>query len=428
MSPEPPGPTLYLFDDARARDWVPFHLTRPIGELLYGCLLLRERAERYWEVECRGHIAGEELLGFTEPGAPSTVVPGRVPTDEDRILVSSRVVPELETRPELPKPDEGSDMPRTLTLEGEVVGWHIPAGAPNPEVADLLDPGRGGYEAPPESSIPLVGEILRHPWDLISGNPERILEDVPLLFPHSSAFLPPEAEQIGDDFSVSTGRKVALEPGVVLDTRSGPIRLSDNVRIRSHTRLEGPVFVGSQSTILGGNLGAVSIGERCKVRGEVEETVIMGFSNKAHDGFLGHAYLGRWVNLGAMTTNSDLKNNYGTVRVRTPEREIDTGLLKFGCLLGDHVKTGIGTLLNTGTMVGAGANLFGGAMPPKYVPPFSWGSGHELGEYRIEEFLETAGTVMGRRDQDLPEEQRALLLRAWERTREERGGDRKSVV
>ncbi|MDX1567907.1 MAG: putative sugar nucleotidyl transferase, partial [Longimicrobiales bacterium] len=209
------GPALYLFEDARAREWDPFHLTRPVGELLYGCLLLRERAERFWDVDCRGHLAGEELLGFTEPGAPPTLVLGQVPVDVDRVLVSSRVVPDLEEAPRLHRaPGEGAPKgggedrarstgeegttagrPRALTLEGEVVGWHIPAGAPNPRIQDLLEPGRGGYEAPLESSVPLVGRLLHHPWDLISGNPERIRRDVPLLFPHSSAFLPPEAEQ-----------------------------------------------------------------------------------------------------------------------------------------------------------------------------------------------------------------------------------------
>jgi UDP-N-acetylglucosamine diphosphorylase/glucosamine-1-phosphate N-acetyltransferase len=154
----------------------------------------------------------------------------------------------------------------------------------------------------------------------------------------------------------------------------------------------------------------VSIGPVCKVHGEVEETVVLGYSNKAHDGFLGHAYLGMWVNLGALTTNSDLKNNYGDVRVWTPGGETDTGSRKVGCFLGDHVKTAIGTMINTGTVVEAGANIFGG-MPPKYVPPFSWGD--PGGEYDIDRFLETAAIVLGRRDVELGGGQRALLREAF---------------
>ena len=140
-------------------------------------------------------------------------------------------------------------------------------------------------------------------------------------------------------------------------------------------------FSGRNSIILGGVLSEVSIGPVCKVRGEVECSLILGYSNKGHDGFLGHAYLGRWVNLGAFTTNSDLKNSYGQVRVGGASGPVDTGLMKVGCFLGDHVKTGIGTFLNTGTVIGTGSNVFGGAMPPTYVPPFSWGSGHRLDEY-----------------------------------------------
>jgi hypothetical protein len=156
----------------------------------------------------------------------------------------------------------------------------------------------------------------------------------------------------------------------------------------------------------------------------VESTVILGYTNKAHDGFLGHAYLGRWVNLGALTTNSDLKNNYGMVRAGGPEGSRETGLTKAGCLLGDHVKTGIGTFLNTGTVVGAGSNLFGGRMPPRWVPPFSWGSGEDLSEYHIEKFLEVAVRVMDRRSVRLTQATASLLRRAWEDTAPQRSRHR----
>lgn len=401
---------LYLFDDARARGWAPFRLTRPVGELLYGCLLLRERAERHWSTECRGHLAGEELLGFDEPGAPPIVVRGQVPADTDRILLSSRFVPAWTEAPTLKD--------RTaFTVEGEVVGWYLPSGAPTPDDGELTNPSTDPADG---RSLELTGRTLRHPWDLVSDNAQRIGEDVPALFPHSHAFLPPHVDQIGDDHAISVGRDVTFEPGIVLDVRNGPVRLSDGVRVRAFTRIEGPAFVGANTTLLGGSFSAISVGPVCKVRGEMEETVVLGYSNKAHDGYLGHAYLGRWVNLGAMTTNSDLKNNYGSIRVQGHEIEVDTGLLKLGCFLGDHAKTGIGTLLNTGTVIGAGSNLFGAAMPPKYVPPFSWGTGHDLGTYRLEAFLDTAATVMARRDRELTEEQRALLRRAWESTRHER--------
>ena len=202
-----------------------------------------------------------------------------------------------------------------------------------------------------------------------------------------------------------------IAPGVVLDTRHGPIRLDDGVVVEPFTRLVGPAYVGHDTILLGGPFDAISIGPVCKVHGEVEESVILGYSNKAHDGFLGHAYLGMWVNLGALTTNSDLKNNYGDVRLWTPAGEADTGSRKIGCFLGDHVKTAIGTLLNTGTVVEAGSNIFGG-MPPKYVPPFSWGAPDSV--YDIDRFLETAAIVLGRRDVVLTDSQRDLLQAAFD--------------
>jgi UDP-N-acetylglucosamine diphosphorylase/glucosamine-1-phosphate N-acetyltransferase len=173
--------------------------------------------------------------------------------------------------------------------------------------------------------------------------------------------------------------------------------------------------------VFGGPVGTSSIGPVCKVRGEVAESVLLGYVNKAHDGHLGHALLGRWVNLGAATINSDLKNNYRPVRVWTPTGEEDTGLTKVGCFLGDHVKTGIGTVLNTGTVVGAGSNVFGGLMPPTVVPAFSWGAGDALTTYRFDKFLETAEAAMARRGQTLTPGVRDILAAAWEATRAERG-------
>ena len=144
--------------------------------------------------------------------------------------------------------------------------------------------------------------------------------------------------------------------------------------------------------------------------------VFCGFDNKAHDGYLGHALVGRWVNLGALTTNSDLKNDYGPVRVDLPGGTVDTGLMKVGALLGDHVKTGIGTVLNTGTVVGAGSNVFGGGMPPKAIPPFSWVGGGAVVPYRWEKFLQVAQTVVARRDQPWTPGVEAVLHRLWTAT------------
>ncbi len=212
---------------------------------------------------------------------------------------------------------------------------------------------------------------------------------------------------------------VQLEPGTLLDAREGPIQLGADVEIRAGTRLAGPAAIGTRSRLLGGSFERIATGPYAYLHGELADSVVLGYTNKAHDGYIGHSYLGRWVNLGALTTNSDLKNNYRPVRVWTPAGVTDTGRTKVGCFLGDHVKTGIGMLLGTGAVVGAGANLFGVAMPPRYVQPFSWGEGEDLGEYRLADFLETAAAAMKRRGVELDERGRRHLESCW---REGRGG------
>jgi UDP-N-acetylglucosamine diphosphorylase/glucosamine-1-phosphate N-acetyltransferase len=402
---------LFLFDDARARSWAPFRSTRPVGELLHGCLLQRERWERATGLSCAGHIAGSELAGFDEDGAPPVVALAEMASDQPRTLVSSRAVPPIGSRVPIP------DGPATLVVAGEVVGWHLPAGSELPTSEGLLAPGSMGEVGP---VVEIEGNVLGWPWDLVEANPDRIREDAIRLQSHGGAFLLTDVHVRGDH-PISMGHRVTVEPGVIFDVTEGPIRIEDRVRVRAPARLTGPVWIGADSTILGGEIGHSSIGPVCKIRGEVQTSVVLGYANKAHDGYLGHALLGRWVNLGAMTTCSDLKNSLSSVRVRLdPDRSVDTGLLKVGCFLGDHVKTGIGTMINTGTVVGAGANVFGAVMPPTYVPPFSWGSGSELTEYRLDKFLEVAEATMARRDMALTASARALVQRAWEASRPER--------
>jgi hypothetical protein len=185
--------------------------------------------------------------------------------------------------------------------------------------------------------------------------------------------------------------------------------------VRTGARLAGPIATGPDCRLLGGAYSIVSAGPRCALRGELEETTAFGYMNKAHDGFIGHAVIGRWVNLGALTTNSDLKNTYGKISLGGPAGPVETDLMKIGCLLGDHVRTAIGTLLNTGTVVGAGASVFGGRMPPKWVPPFAWGADGEAVSYDLVRFVETAATVLGRRGVEADEQVRGWWSDCWQR-------------
>ena len=394
---------LYLFDDRGARRWAPFSLTRPVGELLFGCLTLRERAELVFGTRCAGHLSRRALVGFDEVGAAACISLDQVEADGTRILLSSRAAPGFQ---QVQLPEE----PARITVGGTPAGWVLPPGAGLPSELWLRDPSIDpGYER----TLELAGEVLERPWDLVGRNPERVARDIAARWAEDSQ--PEGTVRIGDGH-VSLGDEAEVEPGVVLDTRAGPIRLAEGVRVEGPARLAGPLFVGPATVVAGGTIRASSLGPACRVHGEVGTSVLLGFVNKAHDGYLGHALVGQWVNLGALTTNSDLKNNYGTVKVWTPDGDVDTGQIKVGCFLGDHVKTGIGTLFNTGTVVGAGSNVFGGVMPPVTLPPFSWGSGDRLVAHRLDEFMETAARVMARRDVSMTPGVERILREAWSAT------------
>jgi UDP-N-acetylglucosamine diphosphorylase / glucose-1-phosphate thymidylyltransferase / UDP-N-acetylgalactosamine diphosphorylase / glucosamine-1-phosphate N-acetyltransferase / galactosamine-1-phosphate N-acetyltransferase len=408
------APRLYLFDDNAARDWQPFALTRPAGELLLGAYTLRARAERVLHAKCAGHISSAHLIGFEEHDAAPVIDRAAIPGDAARIFVSSRFVVD-----DVALPDR-LERATVLHVADEVVGMAMPAGAPNPEPSWFEQPDDRGAN----TGLAVRGRMIRNVWDLVAQNPAQVERDF-----HSAA----AAQAAGPDASsdlpdglqairyrpglLRLGSNVTIEPHVVFDFSNGPIWLGDDVSVLSFARIAGPAFIGAGSSLLGGPCATISIGPRCKIRGELEESIVLGYSNKAHDGFLGHAYVGRWVNLGALTTNSDLKNNYGNIRIWTPGGDVDTGLMKLGCLIGDHAKTGIGALINTGSVIGAGSNIYGSELPPKYVPPFSWGSGSTLTTYELERFMNVAETVMRRRDVTLSSGMRHVLESAWQRTR-----------
>jgi NDP-sugar pyrophosphorylase family protein len=182
-----------------------------------------------------------------------------------------------------------------------------------------------------------------------------------------------------------------IEACAVLDARGGPIHIGKNTIVRPQSYLRGPLLIGPE----------------CRIGGEVTHSIFKGYSNKAHYGFIGHSYVGEWVNLGAGTTNSNLKNNYGPVKVWSEGKVVDTGQQFLGCYIDDFVKTGIGTLINTGTVIGFGANVFGGnptivgKLTPKYIAPFSWG---ENEKYRLDDFLKAAGEMMRRRGREMDSE------------------------
>lgn len=257
------------------------------------------------------------------------------------------------------------------------------------------------------------GAIYRR--ELFGVNPDLALDLPGWTLPTSLA---PWSDQPGWEGAVVRnpeqvwcGPQVRVAGGAVLDATAGPIILDRGVTVMPFCYLEGPLYLGAGATVKAGAsvYGESSFGVHSKIAGEIGESTFGDFSNKQHDGFIGHAVLGSWVNLGAMTTCSDLKNNYGSVRVDLGAGEVDSRQRFVGLLMGDHAKTAIGTLFNTGTSVGFATNIFGGVMPPKFVANFRWGGEPGCPEYAVGRALETAEVVMSRRGCILTDAQRRLF-------------------
>ena len=235
---------------------------------------------------------------------------------------------------------------RRLAHRGTTVAWLVPAGE--------------RWEGPQErgDAVEVEGLLLRGSFDLVTALERFLCEDCTDFRGASSSGVPEGSVVLGDPADVIV-MGAAVEPGVVFDVRQGAVVLEAGVEVRHGTRLEGPVFVGTNSKVLGGFIRASTFGPECRVHGEIATSAFLGYANKAHDGFVGHSVVGHWVNLGALTTTSNLKNTYGPVRLVVGDRRIDTGRQYLGTLFGDHAKTAIGTMLGTGTVVGTGANVFG---------------------------------------------------------------------
>jgi UDP-N-acetylglucosamine diphosphorylase/glucosamine-1-phosphate N-acetyltransferase len=218
-------------------------------------------------------------------------------------------------------------------------------------------------------------------------------------------------------------RSAVIKPGTVLDAEDGPIYIGKDVKVFPQSTIIGPVCILAGSSI---KVGAqiyenTTIGPVCKIGGEVEESIIHGYSNKQHAGFLGHSYLGTWINLGAGTNNSDLKNNYSKVKVQVGTEQVNTGLTFVGLTMGDHSKSAIGTTFNTGTVVGVCCNIFGSGFPPKYIPSFTWGGLQKpFTVYDVEKAIGVARVAMARRNIELTDVESDLIREVYHATAEER--------
>lgn len=380
LEPENPGP-----------EWEPFAGVRPVAELRAGVWRIRER----WEAALRMDTTA--ILGGTAAGFHENDEPPSEPLGEIR---GPAVVARSDFAPSGLAPEATAET-RRLTADGTTVGWILPAGAT----------WRRDDETGP--AVNIEGLHLPGCYHLLTALEMFLGADCADFCAGERDALPDGSVVIGDPERVVL-RGALVEPGVVFDVRNGAIVLEAGVEVRHGTRLEGPLYAGEHTRLLGGFIRNSAFGPWCVVRGEVATSVFIGFANKAHDGFVGHSILGHWVNLGAGTTTSNLKNTYGEVRLSVRETGIPTGRLNVGTLFGDHAKTAIGTMLPTGTVIGAGANLFGPGQVPKYVPPLSWGS---LGVERLDEagFLKVASRVMPRRQVEFTPDREASLRAIYQR-------------
>jgi UDP-N-acetylglucosamine diphosphorylase/glucosamine-1-phosphate N-acetyltransferase len=246
------------------------------------------------------------------------------------------------------------------------------------------------------------GQMVHFLWDLVEQNAEQLRRDhqaqaAVTSQPARSLSLVGPAERLAIDPSAR------VDPMVVADTTQGPVTIDRDTVVAAFSRLEGPCYIGPRTHVLGARIRAgTTVGPNCRIGGEVEASIIQGNANKYHEGFLGHSYVGEWVNFGAGTQNSDLRNDYGDVRVTVQGRQVATGLTKVGSFIGDHTKTGLGTLLNTGSNVGAFCNLLpAGTLLPRYFPSFcSYWNGAVVDKADLPGLLRTAREVMRRRDTD----------------------------
>jgi len=393
--------TIVLFEDVYTYHLYPFHLVRPVCDMASGMFTLYERMARLYpqsriEILCRPEI--RDLVRES----------GRFLFDESAFKHAERYV-FINARTAFAARHR-FDIDTCCIEQDTLVYLHVGPGRISEDWSqrdfldgECLEKARmlGLDERRPEH------KLFQYPWDIVNHVGKAIEHDALIAAP---VWTQPGEGMLGD--RIALGPDVRVDPGCILDSRQGPVILEAGVSVSQRSIITGPAWIGAGASIDAARIhSGVSIGQGCRIGGEVECSIVYPWTNKHHDGFLGHACVGSWVNIGAMTTNSDLRNDYGEITVRMQGREFRTGQIKLGVMIGDFSKLGIGLLLNTGTVLGVGANLwFDGALIKGEVPSFVWGGAAPWSEYRINKFLDTMQTVMQRRGQKPGDALRKRLL------------------
>jgi len=399
---------------------LPLVYMRPTYELRCGILTLKDKILRHFpdakvSLHCRNYLA-EHLAELYPQYEINTIS-----SEDECLFINGRILAENDflDKIDLKNPND------VLYVNGEYI---VAAKVSGSKLNDLKNSLHDLYTLSDFDGLfkqQVDVKLINYPWDLINNNADQIKKDFEYLIKTKENKINGKiydgVHLLNKDY-IFIDEGTSIKPGVVLDAEGGPIYIGKGVKIFPNAVIEGPAYIGDKTAI---KIGAkiyegTSIGEVCKVGGEVENSIIHAYSNKQHEGFLGHSYLAMWVNIGADTNNSDLKNNYGSVKVYINGELVDSGSQFVGLTMGDHSKTGINTMFNTGTVVGVSCNIYGSGIPPKYVPSFSWGGADMLTTYDLERSLEVARRVMARRNVSMTSAEEKLFRKVFDLTREER--------
>jgi UDP-N-acetylglucosamine diphosphorylase/glucosamine-1-phosphate N-acetyltransferase len=407
-----------IFEDDQYRRLFPLVYFRPVYDLRCGITSLREKILQAYPkagitLHCRPYLA--EVVHLYNPGTRVNEIPS-----DSCLFLNGRVIAGRDLSKKIPLTQKSD----SLFVRGDSVVAAYVSGTRlanlKEKLGDVLSPSVFGDIPKVEIDV----NVVAYPWDIVHLNGQQLAEDFEVLVGKQKK---PSRKFAGSHLLGKAGifidRSATLKPAVVLDAEKGPIYIGKKVTIMPFTSIVGPAFVGDGSILKAGATiyENTSIGPVCKVGGEVEGSIIHGYSNKQHSGFLGHSYIAPWVNLGAGTNNSDLKNNYSNVKVQMGAQQIDTGLQFVGLTMGDHSKSAINSMFNTGTIVGVCSNIFGFGFPPKFVPSFSWGAaGDQCTTYDVDRAIDVARKVMKRRHVDLSSAEERLFRKVFELTAEDR--------
>lgn len=383
-----------LYDGAVRNNLLPFTFTRPVADIRIGILTIREKWEKF--------------LGTTTTTITEEYLSEKYPMIEleENVMINASFLP----NPELVELIENLRENQAIVYEDEMVAFFTT------NSQDEID-----FES--YDLIDFEGEVLtvEHTWDIFQKNDAAIRADFDLLTADR------ESEPIPSTVNVLGAEHVFVEEGAVLNfctlnATTGPIYIGRNAEIMEGSVIRGPFALCEEAQVkLATKIyGATTVGPHCRVGGEVNNSVMFAYSNKGHDGFLGNAVLGEWCNIGADSNNSNLKNNYESVKLWNYETERfeNTGLQFCGLMMGDHAKCGINTMFNTGTVVGVAANVFGAGFPRNYIPNFTWGGAQGTQAYLPKKAFETAKIVMARRHVDFDEMEQAILQHVFDETKE----------